>query len=253
MLGRAEAVGQVEGVGADRLVVPAAAGDEVHRLGLAAHDPPAVRPEDAGLRVGHGQRRGRRPPPYDAAPASTRDTASCSGESRQNSRVSDSSVERRLGDVARHDGCGPLPAAQDLGPDQRLGPVAVLDERGPGAHGVEPAPCRSLLQLIAVPDVGRVTLVTVARGAPGRDLVTSVRSVVVDPAVRGRQPLARAAPAPGDDLGRDATPRSPRACARPRSSPIGLERRASSSSVSPASRSRASRSSWVRREPIAPT
>ena len=39
----------------------------------------------------------------------------------------------------------------------------------------------------------------------------------------------------------------------PRSRPIGLDSRASSSSVRPASRSRASRSSWVRREPIAPT
>ena len=39
----------------------------------------------------------------------------------------------------------------------------------------------------------------------------------------------------------------------PRSSPIGLDSRASSSSVTPASRRRSSRSSWVRREPIAPT
>ena len=39
----------------------------------------------------------------------------------------------------------------------------------------------------------------------------------------------------------------------PRSSPIGEDSRAISSSESPASRSRASRSSWVRREPMAPT
>jgi hypothetical protein len=38
----------------------------------------------------------------------------------------------------------------------------------------------------------------------------------------------------------------------PRSRPIGERSRASSSSVRPASRSRASRSSWVRRLPIAP-
>ena len=39
----------------------------------------------------------------------------------------------------------------------------------------------------------------------------------------------------------------------PRSSPIGLDSRFSSSSVTPASRRRVSRSSWVRRDPIAPT
>ena len=39
----------------------------------------------------------------------------------------------------------------------------------------------------------------------------------------------------------------------PRSRPIGLESRSISLSSTPASRSRASRSSWVRREPIAPT
>ena len=48
-------VGEVERVGADRLVVPAAAGHEVDGLGLAPHHPAAVRPQDAGLRVGDGE------------------------------------------------------------------------------------------------------------------------------------------------------------------------------------------------------
>jgi hypothetical protein len=39
----------------------------------------------------------------------------------------------------------------------------------------------------------------------------------------------------------------------PSSFPIGLDSRAISSAVRPASLSRCSRSSWVRREPIAPT
>ena len=44
--------GDGERVGADARLVPATAGHEVHRLGLAAHHPAAVGPEDAGLLVG---------------------------------------------------------------------------------------------------------------------------------------------------------------------------------------------------------
>ena len=73
---------------------------------------------------------------------------------------------------------------------------------------------------------------------------------------------------PALDVGASRSPRPPQRSAMisaamltavssgvraPRSRPIGLDSRASSSSVSPASRSRAIRSSWVRREPIAPT
>ena len=47
-----EPVGEVERVGADRLVVPAASGHEVDGLRLAPHHPAAVGPQDPGVRVG---------------------------------------------------------------------------------------------------------------------------------------------------------------------------------------------------------
>ena len=136
-LGVVAAVGQVERVRADALVVPAGGGHEVHRLGAAPHHAPAVRPQDAGLGVGDRDDEvavlGGAPQvgldPFDGglergAPPERRGLGLVG--------------QRGLGDIGGDRGAGAFPAVQDLGADERLGVVALLDEGGPGAHGVEP-------------------------------------------------------------------------------------------------------------------
>ena len=96
------------------------------------------------------------------------------------------------------------------------------------------------------------------RGAAAARRIPAVRMIspgFVSPWIRPSVAPSRspdAAPAAGDDLGGDAD----RGLLRRAGAEVEPDRAgqpASSSSVSPASRSRASRSSWVRREPIAPT
>ena len=77
--------------------------------------------------------------------------------------------------------------------------------------------------------------------------------LAVDRAVGRGEPGAGAAPVRRRRSRPRSTPRSPPGCAHRGPGRSGEASRASSSSVRPASRSRASRSSWVRRLPIAPT
>ena len=133
---RTDTVGQVECVGADTRVVPAATGHEVDGLGLAAHDAPAVRPQDAGLGVGHRDHEvavlGRAPEVgLDAGDGGLQRGAVPEGGGL--GLVG----QWRLGHLARQGRPGALPAVQDLGPDQPLGSVTLLDEGRPRAHGVD--------------------------------------------------------------------------------------------------------------------
>ena len=128
--------GDGERVGADARLVPAPAGHEVHRLGLAAHHPAAVGPEDAGLLVGDRD-----------------DEVAVLGRTAQlvlhpGHRGLQGRVVPELGGVAlvgerrvghgRRDHAGELPAAEDLRPHGgRL--LAAVDELRPGAHGTHPA------------------------------------------------------------------------------------------------------------------
>ena len=132
------AVGEVQGVGAGGPVVPPAAGHEVHALGLAAHGATAVRPQDAGLRVGHGDH----------------EVAVLGGAAQVLLDPLDRGLQRGVAEVGRglllvvEGGVGDLrgdrllrarPARPDLGAHELLGAVTVLDERGPRAHRVDPA------------------------------------------------------------------------------------------------------------------
>ena len=130
-----EPVGQVQGVGADRLLVPPAAGHEVHALGLAAHDAPAVGPQHPGVGVGdrddqvavQGRLAQLRLDPLDRG--LQRRVPPDGGDLRLVG-------ERCLLDVRRDGGPAAGPAAEDLGADDGLGGVAVLDEAGPRPDGV---------------------------------------------------------------------------------------------------------------------
>ena len=127
------AVGQVEGVGADALVVPAAAGHEVHRLGLATHHPAAVRPEDPGVGIGHGEHQvavlgGAAQLLLDARDGDLQ------RRTLQNARVSASSASGACAHVGGDGGFRAFPRGEDLGAHQRLRGVAVLDERRPRPH-----------------------------------------------------------------------------------------------------------------------
>ena len=135
---RRQPVGQVERVGADALVVPAAAGHEVDGLGLATHHPAAVGPQDAGLGVGdrHDQVAVLGGTPQLGLDAHHRGL--------QRGALPDLGRlglvgQRRVGEVGGDRRLGAGPAAEDLGSHQLLGAVAALDEAGPGAHGVDPA------------------------------------------------------------------------------------------------------------------
>ena len=128
-------VGEVEGVGADRLVVPAAAGHEVHGLRLAPHHPAAVGPQDPGVRVGDRD-------DQVAVLGGTAQLVLDVLDGRLQRRVPPDRRdlglvgERRLLHVDRDRRLGPGPGRQDLRADQRLDLVAVLDEARPRAHGV---------------------------------------------------------------------------------------------------------------------
>ena len=140
--GRVVAGGQVEGVGADAGVVPAPTGHEVHGLGLAAHHASAVRPEDAGLGVGHG---------HHEVAVLRRTTQllldPLDGHLERRALPERPGVglvgERRLAHVDADGGRRALPGAEDLGPHQAFGEVAVLDEVHPRAHGVHPLALRA--------------------------------------------------------------------------------------------------------------
>ena len=130
--------GEVERVGADAGVVPASSGHEVDGLCLAAHHASAVRPEDAGLRVGHGHDEVavlRRTPQLGLHPLDG-DLEWRAVPERRGVRLVG---HRGLGNIDAHGRGRTLPRAEDLGPDQTLGAVAVLDEGGPCAHGVDTA------------------------------------------------------------------------------------------------------------------
>ena len=130
----AQPVGQVEGVGADALVVPPRARHEVHRLRLAAHDPTAVGPQHPGVAVRDRQHEvavlGR-------APEVVLDPGDRDLQRRPLPVGAGLLLvgQRRVGDVGGDGRAGPGPAAVDLGAHQALGPVAVLDERRPRVHG----------------------------------------------------------------------------------------------------------------------
>ena len=130
-------VGQVKGVGADAFVVPAAAGHEVHRLGLAAHHPAAVGPQDASVGVGDREHEvavlGSAPQlVLDARDRDlqwgTHPEAWVSASSASGACLTSVVMRRRT-----------APTTEDLRADQLLRAVAVLDERGPGADGIKPA------------------------------------------------------------------------------------------------------------------
>ena len=116
--GAFEPVGQVERVGADAGVVPAAAGHEVDGLGLAAHHPAAVRPEDAGLGVGD---RDDQVAVLGGTPQLGLDPLDRGLERRVLPERPGVGLvgQRRLGDVAGDGRLGPLPGVEDLGADQR--------------------------------------------------------------------------------------------------------------------------------------
>ena len=134
----AGAAGQVEGVGADAGLVPPAAGHEVDRLGLAAHHPAAVGPQDPGVLVGDREHQvavlgGAAQLVLDAADRDLQRRAVPAGGGV--GLVG----HRRLRDVERHGRAGPLPAAEDLRAHPRRGPDAVIHVGRPGARGVLPA------------------------------------------------------------------------------------------------------------------
>ena len=186
--------------------------------------------------------------------ASTVSTAVCSGESRQIAAVSDSSAS---GASVTSTGSRPRSGSSWC---RISGRTSGLDRRrrarrsGPGAHGVEPPRaaahrCDHRRSKLRSP---RVTAVDVHRrhGRPVRPAGWS------SPWIRPSVPPSRspaAAPAAGDDLGGDADRGLLRACGRRGRGRSGWRAGRAPRRSSPASRSRASRSSWVRREPIAPT
>ena len=130
--------GQVERVGADAGVVPLPTGDEVDGLGLAAHHAAAVRPQDAGLGVGHG----------DDEVAVLRRTPQLGLHALDGDLERRAVPERRGVGLVGHRGLGDVeadrrgrafPRPEDLRPDQAFGPVTALDEGGPRAHSVDAA------------------------------------------------------------------------------------------------------------------
>ncbi len=128
--GLGQPVGQVERVGADRLVVPAATGHEVHGLRLAAHHPAAVGPQDPGVGVGH---RDDEVAVLGGAAQLLLDVLHRRLQRRVAPDRRDLRLvgERRLLHVDRDRGLRPRPRREDLGADQRLDLVTVLDEARP--------------------------------------------------------------------------------------------------------------------------
>ena len=124
--------GDGQRVGADAPLVPPAAGDEVHRLGLASHHAAAVGPEDPCLLVGD---RDDEVAVLGRAPELVLHPGHRGLQGRGLPEVGRVAlvVERRVGHPGRHD-TRQLPAAQDLRPD-RVG-VTGLDEARPRADGV---------------------------------------------------------------------------------------------------------------------
>ncbi len=178
--------------------------------------------------------------------ASTRSTARCSGESCQNARASDSSSSgasatsretrgrdrRQLRRISgRTSDSAPSPSSTNAFHARSALSAPVLQVGR--AHRVSPV-CEVRADAVTVaPPWSALTRGGCARrrwasrlpDPPHRPaMISAAMQIAVSSGVRA-----------------------------PRSRPIGLDRRFSSSSVTPASRSRSSRSSWVRRDPMAPT